>query len=55
MNMDDYERLNYLSLKALNESATRNELEELTTLFEQWNLSVELNLFINLKTPDQYH
>jgi uncharacterized protein YnzC (UPF0291/DUF896 family) len=45
MNMNELERLNTLADKAMNESATRNELKELNELFNDWNSSVELNLF----------
>lgn len=46
MEKEAFDRLNYLSEKALNESATTIELEELNHLFEIWNSSLELNLFV---------
>jgi uncharacterized protein YnzC (UPF0291/DUF896 family) len=48
MNMDEFERLNTLVEKAMNESATRNELKELNELLNDWNSSVELNFFNHL-------
>ena len=52
MNHDDFERLNFLSEKAITETATNNELKEFNVLLNEWNLSVEFNLFNgNSKTP----
>ncbi|WP_257173763.1 hypothetical protein [Colwellia sp. M166] len=48
MNQDEFDRLNHLSEKALQEMATDNELEEFSQLLNDWNLSVELNLFSGL-------
>ncbi|NQZ82902.1 MAG: hypothetical protein HRT52_17975 [Colwellia sp.] len=45
MNTDEFERLNFLSEKALNETATDPELKEFSHLLNSWNSSVELNLF----------
>lgn len=45
MNKDEFNRLNQLSEKALNETATAVELREFSALLEIWNSSVELNLF----------
>jgi uncharacterized protein YnzC (UPF0291/DUF896 family) len=51
MNNDDFERLNFLSEKTLTETITQNELKEFIVLLNEWNLSVELNLFNdNFKT-----
>jgi len=44
MTKSDFERLNSLSEKALNETASRSELKEFYGLFERWNTSVEFNL-----------
>ena len=41
---DEFERLNTLSQKAINETASQNELKELSTLVEDWNKSVQFNL-----------
>lgn len=46
MKKEAFERLNTLSEKALYETATPQELEELTCLFKIWNSSMELNLFV---------
>lgn len=48
MNHDEFERLNHLSAKALNETATPNEMKEFSQLLNDWNQSVELNLFNGL-------
>ena len=45
MNSYEFERLNFLSEKALNETATPHEITEFNTLLNEWNSSVELNLF----------
>ena len=45
MNKDEFNRLNQLSEKALNETATDVEMREFTALLAIWNSSVELNLF----------
>jgi hypothetical protein len=44
MTSDEFDRLNSLSEKALNETASRNELKEFNELLEDWNTSVEFNL-----------
>jgi hypothetical protein len=44
MNMDQFERLNTLSEKAINDTATVNELEEFSNLLIAWNQSTEYNL-----------
>jgi hypothetical protein len=41
MNDGDTERLNYLSEKNVNDTITADELEELSALLNDWNLSVE--------------
>lgn len=48
MNQDKFERLNHLSEKALNETATPHEMKEFSQLLNDWNQSVELNLFNGL-------
>jgi len=48
MNQDEFERLNHLSEKALNETATPHEMKEFSQLLNDWNQSVELNLFSGL-------
>lgn len=48
MNQDQFERLNHLSEKSLNENATPQEIREFSQLLNDWNLSVELNLFSGL-------
>lgn len=45
MKADDFERLNILSEKAINDNATLVEMKEFTDLLDEWNSSVELNLF----------
>ena len=45
MSTDKYERLNFLSEKVLNETATASEITEFNGLLSEWNSSVELNLF----------
>jgi len=45
MNTDEFERLNYLSEKSLNETATDVELKEFSQLLDTWNSSAELKLF----------
>ena len=37
MNIDDVERLNQLSDKAIHETATASEVKEFTRLLEEWN------------------
>jgi len=49
MNQEEFDRLNHLSEKALQEMATPNELIEFSRLLNEWNQSVELNLFSGLK------
>ena len=45
MTGDDFERLNTLAGKALNDIATGNEIKEFNQLLTVWNESAELNLF----------
>ncbi|MFT7109658.1 MAG: hypothetical protein ACI843_001320 [Psychrobacter glaciei] len=45
MTEDDFERLNTLADKALNDSATNNELSEFNQLLTLWNESAEFNLY----------
>jgi hypothetical protein len=52
MDNDDFERLNFLSEKAITKTATKNELKEFNILLNEWNSSEEFNLFNeNLKAP----
>jgi len=45
MRNNDFERLNNLADKALNEVVTDNELKEFSRLLNVWNESTELNLY----------
>mgnify|MGYP000302939155 CR=1 FL=1 len=45
----DFARMNILSEKALNETASRRELKEFYGLFERWNTSVRFNLINGLR------
>jgi len=45
MNTEEFERLNELSEKALNETANEQELREFSMLLKRWNTSAELRLF----------
>ncbi len=49
MNKYDFARLNTLSEKALNKTASRRELKEFYGLFERWNTSVRFNLINGLR------
>jgi len=44
MTTDKFDRLNLLSEKALNETASRNELKEFNALLGDWNSCIEFNL-----------
>lgn len=44
MTDDDFDRLNFLSEKAITETATPNELREFKQLMDLWNTSYEFNL-----------
>ena len=44
MTNEEFERMNILSEKAMNETASRNELKEFNELLDDWNTSVEFNL-----------
>lgn len=44
MTTDEFARLSSLSEKAMNETASRNQLKEFNELLEDWNASVEFNL-----------
>lgn len=52
MNQNDFERLNTLSEKALNETVSQSELTEFKQLLTYWNSLTELNLFGGFYTPD---
>jgi len=45
MEHTEFERLNALSEKAMNDKASPNELKEFNTLLSDWNDSAELNMF----------
>jgi hypothetical protein len=49
MTTDDFSRLNSLSEKAMNETASRNELKEFNELLDEWNDCVEFNLLNGLR------
>jgi len=49
MTTDEFARLNSLSEKALNDSASRNELLEFNELLNDWNNCVEFNLVNGLR------
>lgn len=49
MTKNDFERLNSLSEKVLNETASPSELKEFYGLFERWNASVKFNLINGLR------
>jgi len=50
MTNNDFESLNDLADKALNEAVTDNELKEFGQLLNVWNESTELNLFSRRNT-----
>ena len=50
MTNNDFERLNALADKALNEVVTDNELIEFSKLLSVWNESTELNLYSHRNT-----
>jgi len=50
MNQDEFDRLNHLSEKALHETATPHEMKEFSQLLNDWNQSVELNVFSGIKS-----
>ena len=49
MTTDDFTRLNSLSEKAMNETASRNDLKEFNELLSEWNDCVEFNLLNGLR------
>jgi len=49
MTTDESTRLNSLSEKAMNETASRNELKEFNELLDGWNECVEFNLLNGLR------
>ena len=51
MTDNDFERLNVLADKALNDIATGNELKEFKQLLTEWNESAEMNLFSGHHSP----
>ncbi|MDX2368913.1 MAG: hypothetical protein QNK36_10990 [Colwellia sp.] len=52
MKKEEFERLNTLSEKAMENIATPNEIEEFNKLFTVWNESAEYNLLQGFCTPD---
>jgi hypothetical protein len=44
MNTEELERLNTLSEKAINGTATSSEIEDFSNLLKYWNQSTEYNL-----------
>jgi hypothetical protein len=46
MDVTEFERLNHLSEKSLNDNATLHEMKEFEQLHSKWNKSEEFNLFI---------
>ena len=53
MEADDFERLNTLSEKAMNDIVTPNELKEFSQLLSTWNESTEYNLLQGLYVPNK--
>jgi len=49
MDTKSFERLNSLSEKAVDRTASKEELKEFNHLLDEWNISVQLNLFLNNK------
>ena len=49
MTTDEFARLNTLNEKALNESASRNELKEFIELLNDWDDCVEFNILNSLR------
>ena len=45
MTNNDYERLNFLSDKTLNDSVTDDEITEFSQLLSLWSTTTTLNLF----------
>jgi len=52
METEQFERLNVLSIKAINDTATPNELEEFKQLLTAWNKSTEYNLLQGIYAPN---
>ena len=46
MDANEFERLNYLSEKSLNDNANLREMKEFEQLHSKWNESEEFNLFV---------
>jgi hypothetical protein len=51
MEKEEFERLNTLSEKAINDTATPNELEEFNQLLIAWNEFTEYNLLQGFYLP----
>ena len=52
MKKEDFERLNMLSEKAINDIATPNELKEFSQLLTTWNELTEYNLLQGFYVPN---
>ena len=46
MDAEEFERLNYLTEKSINDNASLREMKEFEQLHNKWNQSEEFNLFI---------
>ena len=52
MEKEQFERLNALAVKAINDTATPKELEEFEQLLIAWNQSTEYNLLQGIYVPN---
>ncbi|WP_168427373.1 hypothetical protein [Candidatus Colwellia aromaticivorans] len=52
MNMEDYERFNELSQKALKDFATQSEFLEFKQLLLSWNSSIDYNFYTPPDIPE---
>ena len=52
MDEEEFDRLNTLSEKAMNDIATPNELKEFSQLLNSWNEAVEYNLLQGFCVPN---
>jgi hypothetical protein len=46
MDAQEFERLNYLSEKSINDNVSIREMNEFVKLHEKWTKSEEFNLFV---------
>jgi hypothetical protein len=53
MTNDDFDRLNILADKALNDNTTDNEQKEFSQLLSLWSITTSLNLFIDHRPLQQ--